>query len=267
MSNPPPHPLARTPLIVLLTDFGTTDWYVAGLKAAIWSLCPRARLLDITHEIPPHDVTAAALTLSVVVPWIPTGTICVCVVDPGVGTNRAPLAASADGRFFVGPDNGVFSWVLDRAKRVTVVRLTTRRYWHSEVSSTFHGRDIFAPVAAHLARGRRLHQFGPEVRRYRHLAWPSLQQTKASVRGAVIHLDRFGNAITNVPGRLAARYPQGHIRVRGRTVRVVSTYGGARPGELVAVVGSHGYLECAVREDSAATRYRITRGDALEFRW
>ncbi|MBI4354671.1 MAG: SAM-dependent chlorinase/fluorinase [Candidatus Omnitrophica bacterium] len=259
--------MGTTPLIALVTDFGTTDWYAACVKSVIWSVCPTARLLDLTHEIPPHDVLVGALTLSSVVPWLPQKTICVGVVDPGVGTNRAPIAASADGRFFVGPDNGLFSKVFDRAEHLTIVRLTQRRYWQSQVSSTFHGRDIFAPVAGHLARGRALHLFGSSVKTYRRLSWPSFQQTSTSVRGAVLHVDRFGNAITNIPEQLVARHPDGRVRCGPRKVRLVSTYGAGRVGELIAVIGSHGYLELALRERSAAARYRITRGDAVEFRW
>jgi hypothetical protein len=220
----------QTPLIALLTDFGTTDWYVGCVKAVIWSICPSARLLDLTHEIPPYDILVGALTLSSVVPWLPQQTICVGVVDPGVGTNRTPLAACADGRFFVGPDNGLFSQVFDRTKRLTVVRLAQRRYWQPQVSSTFHGRDIFAPVAGHLAQGCSLRRFGPVVKTYRRLAWPSLQEAKTSVRGTVLHLDRFGNVITNIPESLIARHPEGRVRFRQQKVRVVSTYGAARVG-------------------------------------
>ena len=257
----------HTPLIALVTDFGTTDWYAACLKAVIWSICPTARLLDVTHEIPPQDILVGALMLSAVVPWLPAGTICVGVVDPGVGMSRVPIAASADGRFFVGPDNGLFSLAFDRAKRLKVVRLTQRRYWHAQISSTFHGRDIFAPVAAHLACGRPLHEFGPVMKRSHRLSWPSPQQTKTSIRGTILHLDHFGNAIANIPAQLVVRRPRGHVRFRGRKVRLVDTYGAGRVGEFVAVIGSHGYLELAVREGSAAARSRIKRGDAVEFRW
>jgi S-adenosylmethionine hydrolase len=223
--------------------------------------------LDLSHEIPPHDIMAGALTVSAVVPWLPAGTIVVGVVDPGVGTRRVPLAACVDARFFVGPDNGLFSLVWDRATRLTIVRLTKPRFWNSGVSSTFHGRDLFAPVAGHLAQGRSLRALGSVVTRYQRLPWPSLQSRKTSVRGAVIHIDRFGNAITNLPSELMTRHPEGWVRFRRRTLRIVPSYGFGRAGEGVAVPGSHGYVEVAVREGSAAGRCRITRGDAVEFCW
>lgn len=258
---------ARSPLVALLTDFGTRDWYAACLKASVWSVCPEARLLDLTHEIPAHDVAAAALTVSAVVPWMPAGTIIVGVVDPGVGTCRAPLAACADARLFVGPDNGLFSLVWDRAARITIVRLTNPRFWHPHVSSTFHGRDLFAPVAGYLARGRALRALGPVVTRYRRLAWPALQARQQALRGAVIHIDRFGNAITNLPNELLTQHPGGRLIFRRRTLRVVASYGFGPAGTGVAVPGSHGHVEVAVRQGSAAQRYHIARGDAVEFCW
>lgn len=258
---------ARSPLVALLTDFGTRDWYVACLKAVVWSVCPQARLLDLTHEIPPHDIVAGAVTVSAVVPWLPDGTVVLGVVDPGVGTSRAPVAACADARFFVGPDNGLFSLAWDRAARLTIVRLTNPRFWNAKPSSTFHGRDLFAPVAGYLARGRALRALGSVVTSYQRLPLPSLQSRKTSVRGAVIHIDRFGNAITNLRNELLSRHPGGRVRFRRRPLRVVASYGFGRAGECVAVPGSHGHLEVAVREGSAAGRYQIARGHAVEFCW
>ena len=143
----------RPPLIALLTDFGTRDWYVATLKAVLLSRCPTARLVDITHEIPPQDTVAGAFTLAAAAPWFPRGTVFLAVVDPGVGSRRAIVAVRADSYYFVGPDNGLLAHSVQHAKRLTVIRLTNREHWLTPVSATFQGRDMMAPVAAYLASG------------------------------------------------------------------------------------------------------------------
>lgn len=250
------------PLIALLTDFGTKDWYVGCLKGVLLTICPGARVVDISHDIPPQDVPAGALTLAAATPWFPRGTIFVCVVDPGVGTARRILAAQADGRTFVGPDNGLLAPVLDRAARRALVRVTNRRYWHPSVSATFQGRDIMAPVAAHLARGRSLSQLGSPVRTYQALDLPSPRRTRQGLAGRVAHLDHFGGLITNLPAGLIGATAR--VRYRSRPVRLVSSYADGKPGELVSLKGSAGYLELAVRNGSAARRYRGRRGDRVQ---
>ena len=254
-------------LVALLTDFGARDWYVAALKGVILSRAPRARLVDITHEIPPQDIVAGGFTLAAAAPCFPAGTVFLAVVDPGVGTSRALLAACADGRWFVGPDNGLLAPILARARSRTVVTLTNRRYWGPSISRTFHGRDIMAPVAAYLARGGALRRLGPVRSRTAPLPIPSAHARGGVVTGAVAHIDRFGNLITNLEAaRWLGPHPEGRVRLRyrGRRVAVVSSYADGRPGRLVAVVGSLGFVELAVPLGSAAARTGARRGDAVE---
>ena len=254
-----------TKLIALLTDFGTRDWYVGTLKAILLSRCPTAHLVDITHEVPPQDTVAGAFTLAAAAPWFPSGTVFLAVVDPGVGSARALLAIRADGRYFVGPDNGVLTLSVQQAKRVTVLRLTNPRYWLPHVSRTFQGRDIMAPVAAHLARGGSFTRLGVVLPRQQMtpLAIPGLQSRGHTVHGAIVHIDTFGNLITNLPGRLLTAGPsaRGAVRYRRRPVRVVSSYAEGRPNELIAVVGSLELIELAVRDGSAAWMFNARRGE------
>ena len=255
------------PLVALLTDFGTRDWYVATLKGVILSRCPDARLVDITHEVPPQDVLAGAFTLAAAAPWFPVGTVFLAVVDPEVGTDRALLAARADGRYFVGPDNGLLTMCLARAQHTSVVRLRNRRYWLTQVSQTFHGRDIMAPVAAYLACGGSLSRLGTPMRHIRQPPLPLVQRRGRTIHGAVVHIDAFGNLITNMPAALLAG-TRGSARValryKDRGARVVSSYAEGRPRELIAVAGSLGLVELAVREGSAAWVFDAKRGDPVE---
>ncbi|MBI2885368.1 MAG: SAM-dependent chlorinase/fluorinase [Candidatus Omnitrophica bacterium] len=259
-------PRSQPPIIALLTDFGTADWYVACLKGVLLSRCPQARLVDITHDVPPQDVVAGAVILASAMSWFPPRTVFLCVVDPGVGTARPLLAAQAGGYRFVGPDNGVLALALDRVSTRRVVRLTNRRIWLPALSHTFHGRDIMAPVAAHLAAGRPLVRLGPPVSRYQPLAIaPVRARPSGRLAGRVIYIDRFGNLITNVPAQTLAG-PGRRVRYQRRDVRVVQTYADGRPGELIALAGSSGWVELAVRNGSAAARCRARRGEQVEMR-
>ena len=186
------------PVIALLTDFGARDWYVAAMKGVLCARAPRARLVDITHEIPPQDVMTGAFVMAAAAPWFPAGTVFLAVVDPDVGSSRALLAAWADGRFFVGPDNGLLSLCFRSARRARVVRLTNRRLRLPRVSGTFHGRDVMAPVAAYLARGGSLARLGPPAARPVTLALPAVRSRAGEVTGTVLHVDAFGNLITNL---------------------------------------------------------------------
>jgi len=254
------------PLVALLSDFGTRDWYVATLKAVMTSRCPRARFIDITHDIPPQDIIAGAFTLAAAVPWFPPQTVFLAIVDPGVGSERAILAACADRHFFVGPDNGLLTLSFQRAHRVRIIRLTNPRYWLSPVSRTFQGRDIMAPVAAALARTRTLASLGTPVKHIAPLQLPMVRQTQRTLHGHVVHIDAFGNLITNLPASvLSSAQSAGRVTVRykQRTARVVSSYAAGRAGELVALAGSLGLVELATPNGSAAWTFNGARGEEV----
>lgn len=253
--------------IALLTDFGTRDWYVGAIKGVLRARCPGAQLVDITHEVPPQDVVAGAVTLAAAAPSFPSKTVFLVVVDPGVGSRRALLAVMAGGRFFVGPDNGILSLALSAYQRSRIIRLTQPRYWAPRVSQTFHGRDIMAPVAAHLAAGRSLDHLGLPQQHATSLKLPSIRRHKTGWVGAVLHIDGFGNLITNVPAHaVTSTRSRSRIRVRcrRRSARVVSSYMEGRAREIVAVIGSWGLIELAVFKGSAAQRLKARRGDRVD---
>lgn len=245
------------PLITLLTDFGTADGYVGEMKGVIYAMLPQAQVVDIAHDVAPQDVDGARLAIARYWRRFPLGTTHVVVVDPGVGTSRAALAVESDGRFLVGPDNGVLSPALLRAD-VRVVALAIP----AQASATFHGRDVFAPAAARLAGGSPLEALGTTVET------PVLRRTPeakrladGTVAGEVITVDRFGNLITNLVA------PRGGSLVLGdRVVPIVRSYGDVPAGAVVAVVGSSGLLEIAVRDGSAGARLGVTRGGAVLLR-
>ncbi len=245
------------PLITLLTDFGTADGYVGEMKGVIYAMLPQAQVVDIAHDVAPQDVDGARLAIARYWRRFPLGTIHVVVVDPGVGTPRAALAVESDGQFLVGPDNGVLSPALLRSE-VRLVELTIP----AQASATFHGRDVFAPAAARLASGTPLEALGmtfdapvlrrtPEARRL----------ADGSVSGEVITVDRFGNLITNL---VAPR--GGSVVLADRVVPIVRSYGDVAQGDVVAVVGSSGLLEIAVRDGSAGESLCVGRGAVVVLR-
>lgn len=254
----PPEPRAPAARITLLTDFGTADGYVGAMHGVIASIAPGAIIDDAGHDLPRGDIPVAAWSLASYWDLFPAGTVHVVVVDPGVGTDRRALAAEADGRYIVAPDNGCISHVAVRAGQFRAHAIENAGYMRQPVSATFHGRDIFAPVAAHLALGVRLDTFGPELADPVILPLSRPAQTGGAALGAVIHVDRFGNLITNIPEAWA----RGAIEVEldGRGVgRLRPAYGAVQPGEPVAVIGSSGFLEIAVRDGSAAAELSAGR--------
>jgi S-adenosyl-L-methionine hydrolase (adenosine-forming) len=245
----------KLPVVALLTDFGYLDPYVGLMKGAILSICPNARLVDLCHDVPAQDVAAGARMLASSVPYFPEGTIFVAVIDPGVGSDRAAVAVRSGNRTFVGPDNGLLGFLpLDRA-----VRIENKAVMRHPVSQTFHGRDIFAPTAAHLARGVKLDYLGPRVARLRTLEQPLPRPTKAGLVGEIVSVDHFGNLITNI---VADQIPEGaSVRLGRRWIgRIVPTYAAVAPGALAALVGSSGTLEIAVRNGDARTATGATVG-------
>jgi S-adenosylmethionine hydrolase len=256
------------PVIALLTDFGLRDHYVGVMKGVALSICPDAQLVDLTHEIAPQQIDAAVLQLDASYRFFPPGTVFLCVIDPGVGSERRALAIDADGYRFVGPDNGLFSTVLARASSWRAVEVVNPRYALPDVSRTFEGRDRFAPAAAWLAQGLALEALGPAVNTIgtRHMAAPVLDGN--AIDGEVVAIDHFGNLITNVTradvAALAAPYEVG---VAGRRVpHVVSTYAEAPVGFACVLFGSSDRLEIAVRNGSAASRFGVGVGAAVNVR-
>lgn len=256
------------PLIALVTDFGLRDHYAGTMKGVVLGICPDATLIDLTHEIPPHDVLAGALELAAAYRYFPAGTIFLAVVDPGVGSSRRAIAADTGDYRFVAPDNGVLSAVFDDVPAKRVVELTDRRYARPTISRTFEGRDRFAPAAAWLAKGIALSALGRQAGDTVHLQIPKARADDEGIAGEVVRVDRFGNLVTNIGSALLDRLPaRGDIEVGGHRIpRVVSTYSEADPGGLCALVGSSDHLEIAVTGGSAAAALGVGRGALVRVR-
>ena len=253
------------PIITLTTDFGTGDSYVPAMKGVILSLCPEAVLVDISHEVEPQAVRQAAYLLSTAAPYFPPGTVHLAVVDPGVGSERWPIAVRTGRATYVAPDNGVLSLVLEQEPALMAVHLTDPGYRLPEVSATFHGRDIFAPAAAHLARGIEPGQMGLPFSPARLVTLPgplNLPQQSGSWQGEILHIDHFGNLVTSfqIPepqGRLA-------LTVAGQRIEPLHhTFADVDPGQRLLYRGSSGYLEIAVREGNAAAELGVRVGDPV----
>jgi S-adenosyl-L-methionine hydrolase (adenosine-forming) len=253
------------PLITLLTDFGTQDAYVAMMKGVIAGLCPQVRVIDLTHDIPPQDLLAARFNLLNAYPYFPAGTIHVAVVDPGVGTARRGVAIQTEAGLLVGPDNGIFSGILEAHPALAAVALSQSAYWRTgSPSTTFHGRDIFAPVAAHLARGVSLVDLGDPIEpaSLTVIEIPAVAWAGDRVQGSVQYCDRFGNLITNLaPQHLPAGPWQAQL---GETPLLSArTYGEVPIGQPLALIGSHGWLEIAVNGGSARQQLQAGVGSPV----
>ena len=254
------------PVITLTTDFGQTDGYVGAMKGVILSICPEAELVDISHESPPQAVEQAAYVLSTAAAYFPPGTVHLVVVDPGVGSERRPIAVQTARSTYVSPDNGVLSLVLNQDPARQAVHLTESNYRLSPVSATFHGRDIFAPAAAHLARGTALDELGEALPVSELVDLPihaPQPQPGGGWRCAILHVDRFGNLITNF--RMQSHQRGLKVGVGGRWIEKISrTFADVAPGDLLAYAGSSGYLEIAVRDESAAGNLYLDVGDPVQ---
>jgi hypothetical protein len=252
------------PVVALLTDFGTHDHYAGTMKGVVLGICPEATLVDISHDVAPHDLVGASLELAASHRYFPTGTIFLVVVDPGVGSARRGLAAEAGDYRFVAPDNGVLTAVLAETRPKILVELTERQYARPTVSRTFEGRDRFAPAAGWLAKGVRLAALGRPLADYQRLAIPVPEVTPDAVEGVVLRVDRFGNLITNIDRKIFDRLAQdGAVEIRaGETSigRLVSTYAEIAGGEVAALFGSSDRLELAANAESAAGRLGLARG-------
>ena len=248
------------PVITLLSDFGTRDYFAGAVKGVMLSLNPEAMLVDITHEIPAQDIFTGAFTLGQAYSCFPPGTIHFAVVDPGVGTARKVLAATAGGHYFVAPDNGILTYVMEANEDFVAYEVTADHYFRKPVSATFHGRDVFAPVAAWISRRIDLRQFGPVLASPVRLQIPALKRVQdALIQGTVLAVDRFGNLVTNLkPDDIPAQFRMmaGQREITG----LYKTYDEGKPGEVFVVPGSAGFLEIAVKGGSAAAMLNLRPG-------
>lgn len=258
--------MSQQPLLTLLSDFGDRDVYAGVMKGVIAQINPLIRVVDLTHQIPPQNISAARFCLMNAYPYFPVGTVHLAVVDPGVGSRRKAIAIELAQGFLVGPDNGIFSGVLSQNPAIIAVELTNLNYWLTpQPSGTFHGRDIFAPVAAHLASGVSLHQLGQEINPATlvNLDIGQCQQTTTGVRGCIQYIDHFGNLVSNIPGN----YLQGKTWcVQASRLRIpgCAAYSDVQVGEALALVGSHGWVEIAINSGNAQIQLQLNLQDAVE---
>ena len=257
-------------IITLLTDFGSRDYFVGAMKGAILSINRHALIIDITHEIPPQDIEAAAFNLLAAYKDFPAGTIHLAVVDPGVGSTRKPILIECGEQFFVGPDNGIFSWICEREGSSRAIHLTNEAFFPQPVSRTFHGRDVFAPVAAALSTGVAMTEFGENLNEHVRLdpLMPAVR-SDGTVAGRVIHIDRFGNCITNLTSaHLSADQAAAGAKlvVNGREIssfRRFFSEGAVDRDDLFCLIGSAGFLEIAAHKSSAKTMLNAQRGNVV----
>jgi S-adenosylmethionine hydrolase len=255
-------------VITLLTDFGWADGYPGVMKGVILGISPSVQIVDITHEVEPQNVVQAMLLLAQSAPYFPPNTIHVAVVDPGVGTARRAIAARLGKAYFVGPDNGLISLLLQRAldegQPTHIVHLTRPEYWLPRVSNVFHGRDLFAPVAAYLAEGIPLEELGEAINDPVRLSIPRPERTNDALRGQITLIDHFGNLSTNITSEDLAGRRDVLVRVGEVQIgRLVETFDGGEPGDLVALIDSSGALAIAQVRGSAAKRLNASVGDPV----
>jgi hypothetical protein len=274
-----------SPTIALMTDFGLDDTYVGVMKGVIQGICPDASVIDLTHNIEPQSVRRAAFSLLNAYRFFPDDTVFMVVIDPGVGTTRRPIAVRADNYSFIAPDNGVLSYTLNQFASYRAIELTNPAYRLDQVSSTFHGRDIFAPAAAHVATGVNITHLGGAMESIVQLPLPDLRVEGQQIVGEVVDIDHFGNITTSIghlqwttPERLKlisafdrdlppvpVMATQAAVSIHQQPIHgLYNAYGDAQRGELIALVGSSGYLEIAVNQGNAAQRLDVVVGDRVE---
>jgi S-adenosylmethionine hydrolase len=258
----------RSPIITLLTDFGLKDAYVASMKGVILKINSECTLVDITHQVNPHDIQEGAFTLANAYSTYPKGTIHLAVVDPGVGGPRKPILFVTNNYFFVGPDNGLFAIALRDEVVIKAVLLKNQKFFLSNVSSTFHGRDIFAPVAAHLSLGLKPERLGPAVRSWSAISLPKPIRKQGKLVGEVIHIDSFGNLVSNIDAEELRRFSKGRpflIRIGKRTLMGMKEgYWEGKREQPMALFGSGGFLEISIREGNAQKLLKVRRGNPIQ---
>jgi len=258
-------------IVTLTSDYGTRDAFAASMKGVIYKVNPLAQIVDITHEINPQDVWEAAYTLNIACNFYPNGTVHLAVVDPGVGSGRRPIIVVTENYYFVGPDNGIFTLIYQSAERIMVHHITAAHYFLPNPGPTFHGRDIFAPVAGALAKGIPAGNFGDEITDFIKLTVPVPKTAQNTIEGHVVHIDRFGNLITNIAYKLIqALLPESgepgdiQISVAGKDIKGLKKYyAEATPGEQGAIFNSSGTLEIFMFKQNARTALSAKRGDAV----
>ena len=257
-------------LITLTTDFGYTDPFVGIMKGVICGIDPQARIVDLSHGIPAQDIMAAALVLRQSAQYFPRGTIHVVVVDPGVGSARRPLLVELEGSYFIGPDNGVLSLVMEAKRPARIVHLSNPSYQLRPTSATFHGRDIFAPTAAYLSRGIAPEAFGETTDDFAKLIWPAVLKTETTIRGEIVYIDGFGNLFTNIGADVLKELPRHDPRITLRNLSILglsANYAAAEQNKYVALINSWGLLEIAIYKGSAQKRSGGIIGDKVQVTW
>jgi hypothetical protein len=258
----------RNPIITLLTDFGLKDPYVASMKGVILSINPQCTLVDITHQVSPYDIKEGAFILAQAYSTFPKGTIHLSVVDPGVGSPRKPILFVTKNYFFIGPDNGLFTFALKREKLKKVIALGKMEFFLPEVSPTFHGRDLFAPVAAHLSFGIAPESFGRVIKSWNEISFPEPVLRQEKLIGEVVHIDTFGNLVCNIDYKNLLKFSKSRpfvIKIGKRTMRGLKKgYWEGRKDEPMALIGSGGFLEISIREGNAQRLLKVKRGDPIK---
>jgi S-adenosylmethionine hydrolase len=259
--------LTASKIVTLTTDFGLKDAYVSEMKGVILGICPTAIIVDITHDVRQFDIRNGAYMMAAAAPYFPNGTVHVGIVDPGVGTERHPLILETKRGFFIGPDNGLMIMAAEAQGIEAVCRVTSRSYMLSHVSGTFHGRDIFAPIAAHLLNGIGIEEFGPPQTEFVKPTFSIIEKTNDSLVGEILHVDNFGNIITNISYRdlntpigifLQVKFPRRNLKLN-----LVKSYGEAKVKEPLALINSHNYLEIALNQGNAAANFEAKEGDRI----
>ncbi|MCL4429588.1 MAG: S-adenosyl-l-methionine hydroxide adenosyltransferase family protein [Chloroflexi bacterium] len=253
-------------MITLISDFGLKDPYVAEMKGAILTINPNATIVDITHGVEKFNIRMGAFMLASAAPYFPKGTVHVAVVDPGVGTERRGILVQTKQGFFVGPDNGVLLLAVQNQGIEHVHELTNPKFMLPQVSSTFHGRDVFAPAAAHLDMGSEPSEFGREINDAVTPDFTSVKQRNGSLVGEVLHIDSFGNLITNISQREMAQAKTVNVKLQNLSLNLAfgKTYAQAKPQEPIALIGSHGFLEIALNQGGVAEKFHAKAGDKIE---
>jgi len=251
----------RSGIITLTTDFGLRDAYLGIMKGVILGIFPSAKLVDLSHNLEPQNIQEASYILLSAVKFFPPGTVHLAVVDPGVGSARRAVIVESKPQFLVGPDNGIFTDFINNKSRI--YELTERKFFLNKISQTFHGRDIFAPVSAHLAKGVSPEELGTRIQDPILLARPKPKMIEEKIKGEVIYIDRFGNLITNIKEEMIPQKPI--IRIMGKEIiGLAKNYAEQAPGTLIAIIGSAGFLEISLTQDNAGQKLKASIGQAVE---